>query len=124
MLSVEIDQANHIAILEPHGALSEDDFVAAARTIDSMIETTGQLNGILIHSKSFPGWESVAALSSHLKFIREHHKKLSRIALVTDSIAAHLAEIFATHFVRAEIRIFSFNQFDDAANWLTGRAGT
>lgn len=122
MLTVKTDEVNHIAILEPDGPLSESDFRAAAKKVDLMIEKFGQLNGIVIHSKSFPGWESIAALTSHLQFIRDHHKKLSRVALVTDSIAAHLAEVFATHFVMAEIKIFSYEDFEEATHWVIGEA--
>lgn len=55
MLSVEIDEKNGIAILEPDGPLSKDDFVHAAKVIDPYIEKTGQFNGLLVHTKSFPG---------------------------------------------------------------------
>lgn len=122
MLSVKFDKLNHIAVLEPDGPLSESDFTNAAKAVDGMIEASGRLNGILIHSKSFPGWDSVAAFSSHLKFIKDHHKKLARVALVTDSIAAYLAEVFATHFVMAEIKIFSYKDMDKATRWITGES--
>lgn len=118
MLSVKTDVLNHIAILEPDGPLSESDFRSAAKKIDAMIEESGRLKGIVIHAKSFPGWESIAALTSHLRFIKDHHKKISRVALATESIAAHLAEIFATHFVSAEIKIFSYHDIDKATQWV------
>ena len=118
MLSVTIDKVNHIAILEPDGPLSESDFRSAAEKVDSLIEESGQLKGIVIRAKSFPGWDSIAALTSHLRFIKDHHKKVSRVALVTESIAAHFAEIFATHFVLAEIKIFSYRDIEKATQWI------
>ncbi len=126
MLTVKIDKVNHIAVLEPDGPLSESDFVAAARQVDAMIEEFGKLNGIVIHAKSFPGWDSIAALVAHLKFVRDHHRKLSRVALATESVAAHIAEIFATHFVAAEIQIFSYDDIAKAKQWVTDgtKAGT
>ncbi len=117
MLTVKIDKVNHIAVLEPDGPLSESDFIAATGQVDAMIEEFGKLNGIVIHAKSFPGWDSIAALVAHLKFVRDHHKKLSRVALATESVAAHIAEIFATHFVAAEIRIFSYDDIAKAKRW-------
>lgn len=75
MLSVEIDEENRVAILEPNGALSKSDFVSATEIIDPYIEMSGSINGLIIHVESFPGWESFTALCSHLKFVREHHKK-------------------------------------------------
>lgn len=45
---------------------------------------------------------SFAALSSHLKFVKDHHKKIARIVLVTDSVLGNFAELIASHFVQAE----------------------
>jgi len=120
MLSVEIDKINGIAILEPDGPLSKDDFVHAAKVIDPYIEKTGQINGLLIHTKSFPGWESFAGLSSHLRFVQEHHKKVSRVALSTDSVIGNFAEAIASHFVNAEIKLFSYQELEQARNWAAG----
>ncbi len=120
MLSVEIDKKKDIAILEPDGPLSKDDFIHAAKVIDPYIEKTGQFNGLLIHTKSFPGWESFAGLSSHLKFVQEHHKKVSRVALSTDSVIGNFAEAIAGHFVNAEIKLFSYQELEQARNWAAG----
>lgn len=122
MLSVEIDEVNDIAILEPDGPLSKDDFVQAARIIDPYIEDNGQLKGLIIHTESFPGWESFTALSSHLKFVKEHHAKISRVALSTDSALGNFAESIASHFVNAEIKLFSYQDFVQAKNWVAGNA--
>lgn len=120
MLKVTIDKIHHIALLELDGPLSEIDFQAAARKVDASIAETGCMNGIVIHAKSFPGWDSIAALVAHLKFVKDHHQKLSRVALATESIAAHIAEVFATHFVSAEIKIFSYQEIDKATQWVIG----
>ncbi len=122
MLTVKIDKVNHIAVLAPDGPLSESDFTAAARQVDAMIEEFGRLNGIVIHAKSFPGWDSIAALVAHLKFVHEHHRKLERVALATESVAAQIAEIFAVHFVAAEIKIFSYQDIDKATQWVIAAA--
>ena len=119
MLSVEIDKINGIAILEPDGPLSKDDFVHAAKVIDPYIEKTDQLNGLLIHTKTFPGWESFAALVSHLKFVQEHHRKVSRVALSTDSVISIFAEAIASHFVNAEIKLFSYQELEQAKDWIS-----
>ena len=120
MLSVEIDEVNNIAILEPDGPLSKDDFVQAARIIDPYIEDNAHLSGLIIHTESFPGWESFAALCSHLKFVKEHHEKISRIAFSTDSALGNFAETIASHFVNAEIKLFSYHELEQAINWVTG----
>ncbi len=122
MLSVEIDEVNGIAILEPDGALSKGDFELAAKIIDPYINKTGQLNGLIIHTKSFPGWDSFAALFSHLRFVKEHHRKISRVAISTDSMVGNFAEAVASHFVNAEIKLFSFQELEKAKSWVAGDA--
>ncbi len=119
MLSVKIDETNGIAILEPNGALSENDFKSAAKIIDPLIEKNKRLNGLIIHVEHFPGWDSFSALSSHFKFVKEHHKKIPRIAFSTDSAIGGLAETIGKHFVQAEIKVFSFNELELAREWIT-----
>ncbi len=118
MLNVGLNQVEGIAILVPDGELTEEDFQSAANLIDPYIETAGKLNGIIIHVKSFPGWDSFSALVSHLKFIRDHHEKVSFVALATDSPIGKFAEIVASHFVNAEIKEFSFNELENAKKWI------
>jgi len=113
-----MDEKRGIAVLEPQGALSEEDFKRAAGMIDPYIEKTTRLNGLIIHTKDFPGWDSFAALVSHLKFVKAHHKKVKRIALCTDSVAGNLARVFGPHFINAEVRVFPFQEFDSAGKWV------
>jgi len=120
MLSVEIDEENNIAILEPNGALLRSDFESVAEIIDPYIEMSGSLNGLIIHVESFPGWDSFSALCSHLKFVKEHHEKISRVAFSTDSVIGDFAEAIGSHFVNAEIKVFSFQELELAIKWVKG----
>jgi len=120
MLNVELDKAKGIAILTPHGELSKSDFISAAKGIDPYIEKNGELKGIIIHVKSFPGWASFASLLAHFKFVRDHHKHVSRIAFATDSPIGGFAEHIADHFVHAEIKNFQFSEFENAEAWVSG----
>ena len=118
MLSVQIDEQNGIAILEPEGALSKENFKSASNIIDPYIAQHGRLEGVIIHTKSFPGWDSFGALISHLRFVKEHHKKLSRLAISTNSAIGNFAEVIVSHFVSAEIMNFSFEEVDQAKKWI------
>ena len=120
MLSVKFDEKNLVAVLQPEGPLSESDFQSAAKAIDPAIEKSGRLNGIIIYAKSFPGWDSFSALVSHLRFVKDHHKKVSRVAFVTDSPVGKFAEPIASHFVKAEIRLFPYQDFEQASEWVAG----
>lgn len=119
MLTVNLNELKGIAILEPEGELSESDFKYVAKIIDPYIEKSGKLNGIIIYVKSFPGWDSFSALITHLIFIKEHHKKVSHVAFVTDSPIGKFAEHVASHFVNAKIKSFSFEELENSFKWIS-----
>jgi len=112
MLIVKLDQENAIALLELTGALDEKDFLAAASEIDPLIRATGQLNGLIIHTRSFPSWDSFAAFISHLKFVQNYHQKIKRLALVTDSLMGSVFEALVSHFIEAELKHFPHDEMD------------
>ena len=123
MLIVELDEATGMAILKPDGALSKKDFLYASSVIDPYIEKAGKLNGLIISTRKFPGWESFGSLIKNFKFIKEHHKKLSHVAIVTDSVLGDFAERIVTHFVPAEIKHFAFDELSKAQSWILNAGG-
>ena len=48
MLNINLNEDDGIVLLEPNGALSEEDFKAAASIVDPYLEKSGPLNGVLI----------------------------------------------------------------------------
>ena len=122
MLSVQVDATRGIAVLEPDGALSREDFERAAKAIDPHLEKSGKLNGLVVRVQKFPGWDSFGALASHLRFVKAHHRRIARIALCTDSALGNVAPRIANHFVEADIRAFKFAEFDRARAWAAGES--
>ena len=123
MLTVKLDEIEGIAILEPDGELSETDFISASKIIDPYIEKSGKLNGIIIHVKAFPGWDSFSALLTHLSFVKDHHKKVSRVAVLTDSPVGRMAENIAKHFISAQIKSYPYSEMEIAQKWIMGSIG-
>ena len=72
----------------------------------------------MICAKAFPGWESFGALVSHLRFVKDHHRKIDRIAAVTDSEFLKIMPHVAKHFVSAEIRQFPSDERTQALAWI------
>ena len=118
MLNIEIGEQTGIAIFSPDEKLSEADFTSAARVIDPYIEEFGRINGLIISTRSFPGWESFSALLSHLSFVKNHHQKIGCVAFVTDSPIGGLAEHAAKHFISATIRSFKYSELSAAKEWI------
>lgn len=120
MLTVKMDETNGTALFEPHGPLSEKDFKHAAQVVNAWIEKNGQLKGLVINAKAFSGWDSFGALVSHLAFIRDHQRKIGRVAFATDTPVGTVAEKMARHFIKAEIRLFPYREFEQAQVWAAG----
>lgn len=120
MINVNINKVSGIVMAEPDGKLSKEDFIEAAKVIDPYIEETGKLNGIIIHTKSFPGWDSFAAMIKHLKFVKAHEKCMTHIAIVTDSKIGSAAEHIGSHFVKAEVKSFAYDDIEQAKQWILG----
>ena len=118
MISFEIVKEDGIVIIEPSGALVQNDFDRLTREIDAFINEEGFVKGILIHTKDFPGWESFGAFTHHMTFIKDHHRKVKRVAAVTDSKFMSIAPAIANHFVSAEVKHFPYADMDAAKQWI------
>ena len=118
MLNSELLKEDRILIVSPDDALEASDFERLASHIDPFIEENGSLNGLMIYTESFPGWENFAGLVSHIKFVKNHHKQIKKVAAVTDSGIASFLPTIAKHFVDADIRHFNYQDKDAALSWL------
>ena len=118
MLRFELLRDKSILILMPDGALRREDFERLALEVDPFLLSKGKLAGLMIHAKAFPGWDSFAAFLSHLKFVAGHHRRIERIAAVTDSGFLKVLPRIAEHFVQAKVRHFDFDKKDEALAWL------
>ena len=118
MLDYSIMKPEGILVLKPHAPLSKEDFAGLSAAVDSYLSDHAKLHGVLIHTKEFPGWESFGGFTADMHFVHEHHKKVERVAVVTDSQIAGIAESLGKHFTSAEIRHFPFSDDVKALNWL------
>ena len=118
MIEFELDTAHSILLVRPQSALDTTDFVELAKAVDPLIETTGDLAGLIITAPKFPGWDSFGTMVDHFRFVRDHHKHIRKVALVTDSHFGDVAERLASHFVSAEVRHFPGDQLEQARQWI------
>lgn len=112
-----------VLVVEVTRPLRTLDFDAIALTADAWIESHGSLHGLVIHTRTFPGWENLGALIDHVRFIRDHHRKIVRVALAADSKVASIAPRIAEHFVHAELKVFGYDDLDAAIVWAGGPKG-
>ena len=109
-----------VMVVEVKQALRAQDFDALAFTADTWIEAHGHLQGLVIHAREFPGWENLGSFLRHIRFVRDHHRKVKRIALAADTKLASLAPRVAEHFIQAEVKSFGYDELDSAIAWAAG----
>jgi hypothetical protein len=116
---IKVELAGDVCLVEPQGALTKDDFAAIAAVVDPVIESDGQLGGLIIKTREFPGWEGFGDMVEHMRFVRGHHQHINKIALVTDAKVSDLFPSIANHFVKAEVKHFAFDDYENALAWLS-----
>ena len=118
MLKYELLRDESILIVAPEAPLETKDFEELNREVDPYIAETGELKGLMIYAESFPGWDTFAAFLSHIKFIKNHHQQISKVAAVTDNDFLAILPRVANHFVQAETKHFPCSNKETALVWL------
>ena len=118
MLNHDFRFDEQILVLNPEGPLEVEDFVTLTGVVDAYLKRQGKLRGILIHAKEFPGWKDFGAFLAHLKFVRGHHLRIKKVAVVADGAFAEIMPNIVGHFTHAEVQHFDAARMDDALIWL------
>lgn len=118
MLKYELNRAESILTIIPDGPLESADFKKLIQEVDPYIKEKGELNGLMIYAKDFPGWDNFAGFLSHMRFVKNHHQKIKKIAAVTDGTFLSIMPQVADHFVQAKVKHFDYADKNAALNWL------
>jgi hypothetical protein len=118
MLNHDLQRDKGILVLKPDGPLGASDFTTLASHVDAYLEQNGALRGVLIHAEKFPGWKDFGALIAHLKFVKHHHRKIEKVAVVADGGFAAVMPHIASHFIHARVKHFDYAQENAAWSWL------
>lgn len=122
VIDFNLDPHTAILTVHPRSALDKNDFTELSRAVDPEIEKHGELAGLIIEAPRFPGWDSFGALVNHVRFVRDHHQHVKRIAVVTDSHLGDAVEHIAAHFVAAQIKHFPAGEAERARAWISAPA--
>jgi hypothetical protein len=118
VLEYSILKPEGILLLTPTAPLSKGDFAGLGALVDGYLASHTNLHGVLVHSESFSGWDSFGGFTAHVRFLREHERKIDRVALVTDSPVAGAARAMSRLFMSADIRHFAIADYKAALTWL------
>ena len=117
MIKIETISANAMRITVPD-KLKSDDFSLLTPQIDSLITQYGKLK-LLIDASGFNGWENIAAFEKHAGFIKNHHRKIDRIAVIAPHDWQHWLIGAVRMFVHPEVKAFDKSHESDAVQWIT-----
>jgi hypothetical protein len=120
-VSHHLEPETGVLVVEVSQPLRVQDFDALAVTADSWIEAHGDLPGLVIHTREFPGWENLRGVIRHVQFVRDHHRNVRRIALAADTKLASLAPRLGEHFIAAEVKTFRYDDLASAVAWAESR---
>ena len=104
--------------VRPDGPITRDDVATLTRTADDYLAGHSKIAGVMVETRTFPGFASVGAFADYARFIADHHARVRRLALVTDSALAPIAEFMAKYVVGVEMRHYSFAEGAAALGWL------
>jgi hypothetical protein len=121
MLNYELRYDDGILVLKPGGPLEAADFRTLASHVDAYLDQHGTLHGVMLRARAFPGWKDFGALVAHLKFVRLHHYRIEKVAVVADGGVATIMPQIANHFFHAQVNRFDLAHEDAAWNWLMAR---
>jgi hypothetical protein len=107
-----------LLIVTADGPLEETDFARFGEQIETNSTSQNRPTRLMIRTESFPGWESFEAFVAHLKFVSEHHQKIERIAIVTDSGLLKVMPHIAGLLVHPNIKQFDQDEADETLAWL------
>lgn len=118
MITVEVDPDSNVAILQPQGSITENDFETVRKIVDPYIDKTGRLDGVIVQARRFPDSEALRNLSSHMRFTHDQQERVSRVAVVSDSAMGNVKETLSENFTHADIQTFPFQDFEKAKRWV------
>jgi hypothetical protein len=110
-------KSNGVLLVKPHGPLRREDFDRLTNVVDPWIETNRTLGGVAICVEKFPGWEDFGSFVKHFKFVKSHERKVRRVAIAVDGVLPEIAAKLASHFIKAEVKKFPFEQAGAAVTW-------
>lgn len=110
-----VTRRDGVVLVEPRGPIRAQDIAALERELD---EHGGELDGVVVHARSFPRWRNVGDFVRHVRFVRDYRDRLPPIAFSVDGTLATTLPRVARRFLDAPVEHFDFAHFDDAVDWV------
>jgi hypothetical protein len=118
MMKTEIISGNVLRVVAPR-KLYVEDFQQITPDVDSFISQHGKIK-LLVDVSNFHGWSNAAALLRHIRFVKDHHQKVERIAVVGARNWQHWVIGVVRVIAHPEVRAYDKSQQSEALRWIVG----
>ena len=71
MLKVQFD--GDVLGVRPEGPITRDDVATLTRAADEYLTGHSKITGVMVETRTFPGFASVSAFAEYARFIADHH---------------------------------------------------
>lgn len=116
MLEV-LTATDNVVELALKGTIRSTDFQRIEEHVDGLIAQCGSIR-LLLDATEFDGWQDVDAAKTHFQFVKEHHSRVERIAVLGNHQWQHWLASAIGVFLHPEVKCFEPDQKQSALLWL------
>ena len=94
-------------------------FPGLSPQVDRVIEREGSIR-LILNLARFRGWTGWQAAKEHFLFVKAHHQKVERIAVITGPPWQKAMVGIAHLLVHRGVKLFDADQVEAARSWING----
>jgi hypothetical protein len=117
MFIIEERPNENIIVVTPKNSIKAENIESFKNQVNKYINTHDVIPNFVFRINSVPYWANFRALQEHFQFVKNHHKLVKKVAIISDSPTVTIMRSLVNFFTDASVRRFSEKAFDDAINW-------
>jgi SpoIIAA-like len=117
MITIEKHERHNIFVLTPPKSITSDDIAELNRQMNDYVNAHDKVPNLVLRADQVPAWKNFEALADHIKFVKNHHRLVKKVAIVSDDRLIWLVRPVVDAFTGAKVRRFSADAFDKAYAW-------
>ena len=121
MLTYRIEEEEGIVLIDLSGPITREALGALTGDVDSYLARKGTIQGLIVHTRSFPRWQDLSSFLRDMRFVLAYERRIRRVASVTDSPLLMMVHGIVRHVFSPEIRHFRYGDLEAARKWIRER---
>lgn len=117
MLKIE-NPSKDLLELHPSGPLDEADIEQLKINFEKLLSKNEEIK-LLIFASEFSGWATASAAEKHFQLVKNHHKKVSKIAFIIGHPWQKWIAMAIKPFVHPKVKNFEGSDTEAAKTWIS-----